>query len=122
MRWGDALVVLANRDRLRGLQEATGAVGQLLEIHSNPLFGPEGYGVVLEQHNPSATLRAQASLPQSAAAGQASQSLSVRASCLRAQWVYPASPVRESAGQPTPRPPDLRLGGILQRPPGPCST
>ena len=41
MRRRDALMMFANRDRLGGLQEAPGAVGQFLKIHSLPLFvGP----------------------------------------------------------------------------------
>jgi hypothetical protein len=42
--------MLAHRDRLRGLEEAAGAVGELLEVHSNPLFVLEGYGVATGQH------------------------------------------------------------------------
>jgi hypothetical protein len=50
MRGRDALVILPNRDGLRGLEEASRAVGELLKIHSNPLFAAEGYGVALGQH------------------------------------------------------------------------
>jgi hypothetical protein len=46
MRRSNPLMMFANGDRLRGLQESTGAVGELFEIHSYP-SNEEAYGVAL---------------------------------------------------------------------------
>src|SRR5947209_3558483 len=53
MRRSDPLLMLADRDRLRRLEESAGAVGELFEIHLNTprLWGR--YGVAHRQHNPS---------------------------------------------------------------------
>ena len=67
MRRRDPLMMLANRDRLRRLQEAARAVGELFEIHSisTPLASG-GYGVAHRQHK---SLRVSCGCAVSAAVG-----------------------------------------------------
>jgi hypothetical protein len=53
VRRRNSLLVLANRNRLRGLEKSPRAVGELLEIHLVlPLLPGADMGVAIEQHKP----------------------------------------------------------------------
>ena len=118
MRRRDPLMMLANRDRLRGLQEPARAVGELLKIHSSypsslradmvlHLGNTRLVGQLLAGGVVGAWRRAMASGDGRRCDGGCGGELAASAAAAGRRWRCP---------------PDGRSAGIRRRPPGPCSS